>query len=78
MWRYLPVLKVSSDKNTAPPREYEKQKQGNFRRSSKLAVHGCKMTGRVKTDLSECNLKVTRPDGECSEILVSNPANTSN
>ncbi len=29
--------------------------------------------GRVKTDLGECNLKVTRPDGECSEILVSNP-----
>ena len=21
----------------------------------------------------ECNLKVTRPDGECSKILVSNP-----
>ena len=30
--------------------------------------------GRVKTDLGECNLKVTRPDGECSKILVSNPA----
>ncbi len=30
-------------------------------------------TGRVKIDLGECNLKVTRPDGECSEILVSNP-----
>ncbi len=31
-------------------------------------------TGRVKTDLGECNLKVTHPDGECSAILVSNPA----
>ncbi len=30
-------------------------------------------TGWVKTDLGECNLKVTCPDGECSEILVSNP-----
>ena len=29
--------------------------------------------GRVKTDLGEYNLKATRPDGECSEILVSNP-----
>ena len=31
-------------------------------------------TGQVKTELGECNLKVTRPDGECSKILVSNPA----
>ncbi len=30
-------------------------------------------TGRVKNDLGEYNLKVTRPDGECFEILVSNP-----
>ena len=30
-------------------------------------------TGRVKTDLGTCNLKVTRPDGKCSKILVSNP-----
>ena len=30
-------------------------------------------TGRVKTDLGKCNLKVTRPDGTCSKILVSNP-----
>lgn len=35
--------------------------------------------GRVKTDkqiyftLGECNLNVTRPDGECSKILVFNP-----
>ena len=44
-----------------------------FSRSGKLAIHGRKMTGQVKTDLGECNLKVTRPDSECSEILVSNP-----
>jgi len=31
-------------------------------------------TGRVKIDLGECSLKVTRPDGECTKILVSNPA----
>ena len=31
---------------------------------------------QVKTDLGECNLKVTHPDGKCSEILVSNPKNT--
>ena len=33
-------------------------------------------TGRVKNCLGECSLKVTRPDGECSKILVSNPACT--
>ncbi len=27
----------------------------------------------MKTDLGECNLPVSRADGECSEILVSNP-----
>ena len=32
-----------------------------------------KETGRVKTYLGECSTKVTRPDGECSEILVFNP-----
>ncbi len=31
-------------------------------------------TRREKIYLGERNLKVTRPDGECSEILVSNPA----
>ena len=31
-------------------------------------------TGRVKIDLGECSLKVIRPDGECTKILVSNPA----
>ena len=31
-------------------------------------------TGRVKNHLGECSLNVTCPDGECSEILVSNPA----
>ena len=30
-------------------------------------------TGQVKNCLGECSLKVTRPDGECSKILVSNP-----
>ena len=36
---------------------------------------GCiEETGRVKNCLGECSLKVTRPDGECSKILVSNPA----
>ena len=30
-------------------------------------------TGRVKIDLGECSLKVTRLDGECTKILVSNP-----
>ena len=30
-------------------------------------------TGRVKNYLGECNLRVTRQVGECSEILVSNP-----
>ena len=30
-------------------------------------------TGQVKNYLGECTLKVTRPDGECSKILVSNP-----
>jgi len=30
-------------------------------------------TGGVKTDLVEYNLNVTRPDSECSKILVSNP-----
>ena len=30
-------------------------------------------TGRVKIILGDCSLKVTRPDGECSKILVSNP-----
>ena len=29
-------------------------------------------TGRVKTDLGECNFKVTRPDSKCTKILVSN------
>ena len=28
--------------------------------------------GLVKNCLGECSLKVTRPDGECSKILVSN------
>ena len=32
-----------------------------------------KLSGRVKNCLGECSLKVTRPDGECSKILVSNP-----
>ena len=27
----------------------------------------------MKTDLGKRNFKVTRPDGECSKILVSNP-----
>ncbi len=35
-------------------------------------------TGRVEIDLGECNLKVTRLDGECSEILVSNPGKINN
>ena len=30
-------------------------------------------TGRVKNYLDKCSLKVSRPNGECSEILVSNP-----
>ena len=30
-------------------------------------------TGRVKNCLGECSLKVTRPNGECSKMLVSNP-----
>ena len=30
-------------------------------------------TGRVKIILGDCSLKDTRPDGECSKILVSNP-----
>ena len=30
-------------------------------------------TGRVKHCLDECSMKVTHPDGKCSEILVSNP-----
>ena len=30
-------------------------------------------TGRVKNYLGECSFKVTRPDGQCSKILVSNP-----
>ena len=30
-------------------------------------------TGLVKNYLGKCNLKVTRPAGEGSEILVSNP-----
>ena len=40
----------------------KREKQGIFRRSGKLAVHGCKMqmTGRVKTDLGECNLSVSK------------------
>ena len=33
-------------------------------------------TGLVKTDLGKRNFKVTRPDGECSKILVSNPEKT--
>ena len=28
---------------------------------------------RVKNYLGECSLKITCPNGECSEILVSNP-----
>ena len=28
----------------------------------------------MKKCLGECSLRVTRPDGECSQILVSNPA----
>ena len=31
------------------------------------------MTGRVKTDLGECNLRVTGPDRKRSESLVFNP-----
>ena len=31
-------------------------------------------TGPVKNYLGECSLTVTRPDGEFSEILVSNTA----
>ena len=30
-------------------------------------------TGQEKKCLSECSLKVTRPDGKCSKILVCNP-----
>ena len=30
-------------------------------------------TGQVKNCLGECSLKVIRPDGEGSKILVSNP-----
>ena len=30
MWRYLSVSKVSSDKNTAPPRKYKKAKTRKF------------------------------------------------
>ena len=30
-------------------------------------------TGRMKNCLGECSLKVTRPDGKCSKILVPNP-----
>ena len=30
-------------------------------------------TGRVNNYLGECSLNSTRPDGECSEILVANP-----
>lgn len=30
-------------------------------------------TGQVKTGFGECNLNVTRPDSDCSKILVSNP-----
>ena len=30
-------------------------------------------TGRVKNYLRECSLKITRPNGERSAILVSNP-----
>lgn len=33
-------------------------------------------TGLVKTDLGKHNLKVTRPDGKCSKILVSSPEKT--
>ena len=31
-------------------------------------------TGRVKNCLGKCGLKVTCPNGECSKIVVSNPA----
>ena len=31
----------------------------------------------MKNYLGECNLTVTRPNGEWSEILVSNPGNSS-
>ena len=30
-------------------------------------------TGQVKNCLGKCSFKVTRPDGECSKIFVSNP-----
>ena len=30
-------------------------------------------TGQVKNCLGECSLKDTRPDGECSKIIISNP-----
>ena len=33
-------------------------------------------TWRVKNYLGECSLKITRPNGERSEILVSNPVIT--
>ena len=33
-------------------------------------------TGQVKIYLGECSLKITRLNGECSAILVSNPVMT--
>ena len=33
-------------------------------------------TGRVKTDLGECNLNFTRKVGECLKILVFNPVHS--
>ena len=38
-----------------------------------MCVCVCAKTEQVKAFLGECSLKVTRPDDECSKILVSNP-----
>ena len=76
MWRYLPVSKYLVIGILLLLGNTKRQKQGKFCQSGKLAVHGCKMIGRVKTDLGKCNLKVTRPDGKCFEILVSNPVHS--
>ena len=38
-----------------------------------VCVCVCAKTEQVKAFLGECSLKVTRPDDECSKILVSNP-----
>ena len=61
MWRYLPVLKVSSDKNTASPWEYEKAKTRKFLPKWQVHCPWLQNDWGVKTDLGECNLKVTRP-----------------